>query len=347
MIARNWIRKQALKSPYVIAEVGVNHDGQLSKAFEIVKIAKHAGADAVKFQTFKAENLSTVNTPKANYQLSRDLPRSHFEMLKSLELKYDDHILIVSLCEKLGIDFISTPYSFHDAKFLESIDIQIFKTASADIVDLRLQKFIALTNKVAIISTGMATESEIESACNVYNKVGNDKLVLLHTTSEYPTPIENSKVQRVRWLKDKFNHEVGFSDHTETSHSAILSMALGARIFEKHITVRRSDIGPDHFASLDEKLFTKYVEDVSLAHLAFKQTTFKLSPAEDQMKLTSRKSIIAITDITKGGELALDKNIQLLRPGTGLDGRFLDEVVGKRALRDIKAGELILRSNLQ
>ena len=339
MTSQNWILKQKIDAPYIIAEAGVNHNGKLELALKLVEIAKQAGADAVKFQTFTAENLSRKDTPKVDYQLNRDVTRSHFEMLKSLELNYEDHRQVIEFCRQMKIDIISTPYSFKDAVFLESLKVGIFKTASADIVDLRLQEFIASTNSVALVSTGMASELEIQTAYRVYERTNKGQLVFLHATSEYPAPIENSKVRRVTWLRDNFNCEVGFSDHTSSNHSAILALAFGARIFEKHITLDKNDLGPDHFASLNRDEFSKYVEDLNYSHLALRNSVFDLSPAEMQMKQTSRKSITAISPIGVGDQLILDENIQLLRPGTGLDGSYLEQVNNKIANRSIQSGE--------
>jgi N,N'-diacetyllegionaminate synthase len=341
MMAKNWRMKIETNSPYIIAEVGVNHNGKLDLALKLVEIAKKAGADAVKFQTFTAENLSTLNAPKVEYQVKRDNSSSHFEMLKKLELKYEYHQQIIDFCGEMQIDFISTPYSLKDAKFLASLNIEIFKTASADIVDLVLHEYIASTNKIALVSTGMATESEVQTAYKVYSQCGNKQLVLLHSTSEYPAPISNSKIRRVQWLKSSFDCEVGFSDHTASNHSGILALALGARVFEKHITLDKYDAGPDHFASLSEEEFSNYVNDINCSHLALRNSYFELSDAEIQMRFTSRKSITAISRISVGDKLSFDGNIQLLRPGLGLDGRFLAQVNGRTANRDIQAGEFI------
>ena len=346
MTSHDWVQKEKIGAPYIIAEAGVNHNGKLELAIKLVEIAKQAGADAVKFQTFTADNLSTIDTPKVDYQLNRDVTRSHYEMLKSLELKYEDHLPVIAYCKKLGIDFISTPYSFKDAVFLQSLGVDIFKTASADIVDLRLQEFIASTKSVALVSTGMATESEIQTTYELYQGTSKNQLVLLHATSEYPAPIENSKIRRVAWLQNRFKCEVGFSDHTNSNHSAILALAFGARVFEKHITLDKNDSGPDHFASLNQEEFSMYVKDLNHSHLALQNSTFDLSPAEIQMKGTSRKSITAIASIQVGDELILDKNIQLLRPGTGLDGRYLEQVNNKTVNRGIPSGEVIKLEDL-
>jgi sialic acid synthase SpsE len=347
MTSQNWIQKEKIGAPYIIAEAGVNHNGKLELAIRLVEIAKQAGANAVKFQTFTAENLSSIDTPKVEYQLNRDITRSHFEMLKNLELKYEDHLPVIDYCRKLNIDFISTPYSFKDAVFLKSLSVDIFKTASADIVDLRMQEFIASTKSIALVSTGMATESEIQTTFNIYAGTSKNKLVLLHATSEYPAPIENSKVRRVAWLRDRFNCEVGFSDHTGSNHSGILALAFGARVFEKHITLDKNDSGPDHFASLNKDEFSKYVDDLNYSHLALLNSAFDLSTAEIQMKQTSRKSITATSPIHPGDKLILDENIQLLRPGTGLDGRYLKQVNNKVARRSIHSGEVIQLEDLK
>ena len=228
---------------YIIAEIGVNHGGDVSLAKEMIRAAKDSGADAVKFQTFTADALVSINTPKVKYQeTTTDVNESHYDMIKALEFKRDDHLPVIEFCQSLNIDFISTPYDVDSADFLNSIGVTIFKTASADIVDLDLHNYLAKLNKRVIIATGMSTLGEIEDAVKIYQAHNTlDKVTLLHCVSNYPCQHKSLNIRSMQTLANAFGADVGFSDHSIGSIGAIVSVSLGATVIEKHFTLDKSN----------------------------------------------------------------------------------------------------------
>lgn len=325
-------------SCYIIAEIGVNHNGSAELAIEMVKAAKEIGADAVKFQTFTAEKLVSQGTPKVKYQESTtSKSESHFEMIKNLEFSYEDHIPVFDYCNKASIDFISTPYDIESAKFLVSIGVRIFKTASADIVDLSLHEYIAGHADRAIVSTGMATLGEIEQVVNIYRKA-ECKLVLLHCVSNYPCSIESLNLNVITTLRNAFHCEVGYSDHANGSLPAALSVALGATVVEKHFTLDKTMDGPDHKASSDPEEFLDLIQAIRNAETALGDPFKVVQDEEQQMRTVSRKSLFLDMDIAKG--TCFEKHMfTLKRPGTGLYESELRYVAGSIATRDIDKGE--------
>ena len=323
----------------VIAEIGVNHDGDVQKAKELMSGAKAAGADVVKFQSFKAEELASSLTPKVPYQLIGDSNPTHLSMLKNLELTHQQQTELFAFSKEIGIEFLSTPYSVAEAKFLESLGVSAFKTASADIVDIPLHQYLASLGKAVIASTGMATRAEIEEIVSIYAKVGCE-LVLMHCTSEYPTPAENSNMQRISTLSKDFKLQIGFSDHSLDETAAVIAVALGSRIFEKHITLNKSDFGPDHAASLNLKEFEMYSNAIRKAERVLGTGNYVRTPAEDLMAQTSRKSLHLSRKLQKGDQL-MKEDLVLMRPGTGLFWSEAQKILGKHALRDLSKLHLL------
>lgn len=326
--------------PFIIAEIGVNHNGSVEKAIKLVDAAKSAGASAAKFQSFSADRLATEVTPKVEYQKIRDGQRTHFEMLKQLELSFSDQTKLKKYCDSIGIEFISTPYAIEDAIFLNSINVNCFKIASADIVDLPLLEYVSKTKKLTLISTGMASIDEIKSAVKFFHS-SNSNFILMHTTSEYPTTLEFTNISRLKALIQFNSSGIGFSDHTTDSIGAIMAIAIGATYFEKHFTLDKSDSGPDHAASLEPEEFKKYVLDIETGFKALGSEEFIRTAGEESMAKTSRKSLHYSRDLEVGNILGIS-DLVLLRPGTGMMWseceKFLD-----RALKHKVAQGTMLR----
>ena len=258
----NQLTRQSL-IPYFIAEIGVNHNGNINLAKKMVIAAKSSKANAVKFQTFKAENLVTPGTPKVKYQkLNTSKKESHFEMIKSLELTEKMHHEIFDFCKKKNIDFISTPYGIAEVKFLDKMGCKIFKTASADLVDLEMHNYLAENNKTVLISVGMSSMDEIRECVKIYKKNKNYNYVLLHCVSNYPCSHKSLNLNVLNTLKSEFKCEVGYSDHSIGYEAATLSCALGAKIIEKHFTTNKKLKGPDQAASTTPKDFFLLVNEV-------------------------------------------------------------------------------------
>lgn len=327
-------------SCYIIAEIGVNHAGSVALAKEMIDAAKKSGADAVKFQTFTAEKLVSAKTPKVKYQESTtDKDESHFQMIKDLEFSYEDHMPVFEYCNQLDIDFISTPYDVESAEFLVSIGVKIFKTASADIVDLSLQRFIAQHAERAIVSTGMATLGEIERVVDIYRKSKCD-LTLLHCVSNYPCATESLNLNVLTTLKHAFMCNVGYSDHALGPLPAVAAVALGASIIEKHFTLDKLMIGPDHKASSDPKEFAELVQSVRCTEIALGSPIKSVQEEEKQMREVSRKSLFLNRDVQEGEILTYDM-FELKRPGTGLYEAELSSIIGLFSSKQLVKGQML------
>lgn len=327
-------------SCYIIAEIGVNHAGSVELAKEMIDAAKASGADAVKFQTFTAEKLVSAKTPKVKYQESTtEKDESHYQMIKSLEFSYEDHVPVFEYCKSLNLDFISTPYDVESATFLASIGVKIFKTASADIVDLSLQDFIARHADLAIVSTGMATLGEIEKVVEIYRE-HNCKLTLLHCVSNYPCAIESLNLNVLKTLKSAFLCDVGYSDHAIGSLPAVASVALGATIVEKHFTLDKNMIGPDHKASSDPIEFAELVSAIRNTEIALGSPFKSVQAEEMQMRQVSRKSLFLTQDIEEGEVIARDM-LTLKRPGTGIYEAELNVIIGSTSTKKLVADDML------
>jgi N-acetylneuraminate synthase/N,N'-diacetyllegionaminate synthase len=326
----------------LIAEIGVNHNGDMILAKEMIDAAKESGADAVKFQTFKAETLVSQGTPKVKYQESTTSPQeSHFEMIKSLELSRDNHFLLSDYCLKKEIKFLSTPYDIESAKFLnEDLNLEIFKTASADLIDLPLHEYIAESGKPVIISVGMSSLGEIEENLNIYNSYKHRDVILLHCVSNYPCAHENLNLRVLKTLKQAFDLPVGYSDHSIGSEAAILSIGLGAKIIEKHFTLDKNLSGPDHLASSTPAEFKSIASSVRNAEKILGSSIKICQQEEKQMAEVSRKSIV-MKEAAKAGTVLSTKNLCVKRPGTGLSPKLLYQIYGLKLSVDKDFDELL------
>jgi N,N'-diacetyllegionaminate synthase len=330
---------ETLNKCLLIAEIGVNHNGDMNTAMKLIEKAKEAGADVVKFQTFTAKNLVTLDAPKVEYQLrNSDRNESHYEMLRKLELTHNQHVLLKNYCEEISIEFASTPYDIDSARFLhENLDVKFFKTASADIVDLPLHRYIAKTKKPTIVAVGMATLGEIERVCEIYRQEENSNLILLHCVSNYPCSDASINMKVLRTLQTAFNLPVGYSDHSEGDVAATISISLGARVIEKHFTLSRDATGPDHKASDTPEQFAQLVKNVRRAEEILGSSQKKRQKEETRMAEISRKSIHMAKTI-EAGEDFNEEHLMLKRPGTGILALEIDNILGKRARKKIQEG---------
>ena len=324
------IKKICSNTPYFVAEIGVNHNGNLNLAKKMILAAKASKANAVKFQTFSAENLASPNTPKVKYQKKKtSKAQTHFQMLRSLELSKEMHYKIFNFCKKIKIDFISTPYGIEEAKFLDKLGCKIFKTASADLVDLQMHEYLAKKNKTVFISVGMSSIEEIKDCISVYKKFSNSKFILLHCVSNYPCSDESLNINVLTTLKKLFKCEVGFSDHSIGHDASMLTLALGAKVIEKHFTTNKKLRGPDQATSILPKDFLKLVNKVKKAKIILGSEKKKCQPEEKEMALVSRKSL-TVNRFLKKNTIMKKEFLTLKRPGTGIFYKDLRLILGKK-----------------
>jgi sialic acid synthase SpsE len=334
-------------SCYLIAEIGVNHGGDIDLARKMVVAAKESGADAVKFQTFTAETLVSRGTPKVRYQeITTSKDETHYEMIRKLELKREHHKPLIQFCEQIGVDFISTPYDVASAAFLDSLGVDVFKTASADVVDLPLQSLLAKTGKTVIVATGMATMEEIREATDIYDKENNRNLALLHCVANYPCSDASLNLRVITTLRSAFTCTVGFSDHSVGSQAAALSVALGAKIIEKHFTLDKTLSGPDHKASSTPEEFLDLVRAVRHAELVLGSPEKACQDEERQMAEVARKSIVIRKAIKAGESLTLE-HIMMKRPGTGLRANRIPFVLGKTTKRSMDPDHVLQAQDVE
>lgn len=327
-------------SVLIIAEAGVNHNGCKDLAIRMVDEARRVGADCIKFQTYKTENLVTAFAKKAKYQINEDENVLQANMLKRFELSWDDFKFVKGYCDQTGITFISTPFDLESIDFLESIGIPFWKVSSGEITNYPYLVAIAETEKPVVLSTGMCTLGEIERAMNVLKKHGTKDIKLLHCNTEYPTPFDDVNLSAIQTIRDSFGFEVGYSDHTLGIEVPIAAVALGATIIEKHFTLDRNMEGPDHKASLEPEEFAKMVKAIRNVEKALGDGIKKPTPSEKKNIPIVRKSIVAKKDI-KSGDVFSVENITTKRPGTGISPMLWNEVIGKKAVRDYKEDDLI------
>ena len=324
----------------IIAEAGVNHNGDINIAKRLVDEAKKAGADIVKFQTFVPELLSSKKTKMANYQ-KKNLGEedSQLNMLRKLALSFDSFVELSDYCKKIGIKFLSTPFDLQSISFLDNLQ-DIWKIPSGEITNYPYLVEIAKTNKPVILSTGMCSMEEIEESLNVLIDHGSEKISILHCNTQYPTPYCDVNLKAMNTLKDKFGVKVGYSDHTLGIEVPIAAVALGAEIIEKHFTLDRSMDGPDHKASLEPKELADMVRAIRNIEKALGDGEKRVTESERANLSVARKSIVAKIDIKKG-EIFSDHNLTTKRPGTGISPMKWNSVIGTVAIRDFQKDELI------
>lgn len=324
---------------FVIAEIGVNHNNNISLAKKLIKNAKLAGADAVKFQTFKAENLVLPGTRKVKYQLNSSKDKEdHYQMIKKLELSYEDHKTLFKYCKKNKIIFLSTPYDVKSAKFLNKLGVRIFKTASADLIDYNLHNYLAKLKKPVIISTGMSSINDVKKTVQIYRKNKNFNIALLHCVSNYPCSLKSINLNVLNSLK-KFGFIVGYSDHSDDILIPCLAVSAGSRIIEKHFTLKKNLKGPDHKASFNTRELKKMINQIRKTELVMGKKIKKIQPEELEMSKISKKSLYFNKNKKKGSKI---KNTDLvsLRPGLGINPFSINKLIGKKLKRDIKKNQI-------
>jgi N,N'-diacetyllegionaminate synthase len=325
-----------------IAEAGVNHNGDVNTAIRLCDVAREAGADAVKFQTFKAASLATAGAEKAAYQ-DRNAPsegESQRDMLEKLELTEAEFRAVRDHCATIGIEFISTPFDEDSADFLDALGVDRFKVSSGDLTHLDFLRRLAGYGKPVIISTGMATLAEVEDAVRAIEEAGDPPLSILHCVSNYPARPDQANLRAMATLAAAFGRPVGWSDHTEGGVITLASVAAGARIIEKHFTLDRSMPGPDHAASLEPDELAALIAGVRAVEAAMGDGVKRPTPDEQDTARVARRSLVAARDIPAGTRLG-EADIAARRPGHGLPPKRRPEVVGRTAARDIAEGELL------
>lgn len=326
---------------YIIAEAGVNHNGDINLALQLADEAKKAGADCVKYQTFKAERIITRNAPKAEYQLRvTDAGESQFEMLKSLELDANSYDRLVAHCKDIGIDFLSTPYNHEDADFLEDLGVQAFKIASGQLIELNFLRHVALKNKPLLISTGMATMAEIAEAVETIRATGNEQLIVLQCTTNYPSSLRDANIRAMTTIQNAFKCQVGYSDHVPDDYACYAAVALGAKVIEKHFTLDTSMNGPDHSSSLDPAGFSKLVHGIRAIEMSLGSFIKSPTDAEISNSVGMRRSVATRAQIKKGEVFTLE-NTGFKRPATGLPPKMLDDILNKKSAVDIHPDTII------
>lgn len=329
-------------TPIIIAEAGVNHNGDLRRALAMVDAAKNAGADYIKFQTFKAERLVTSFGETAQYQKANCNAVSQIDMLRKLQLSFDNFRLLSEYCREKEIGFLSTPFDEESIDFLLSLGMDFLKVPSGEITNLPYLRHIAATSVPVIISTGMSSLDDIRNALAVFYKEGYDAstLTLLHCNTEYPTPMVDVNLRAMVAMHDIFALPVGYSDHTKGIEIPVAATALGATVIEKHFTLSRQLPGPDHAASLEPDELAAMVSSIRNVSIALGSDQKHVTESERKNISVARKSIVAARDI-KAGETFTEENLTVKRPGNGISPMKWDEVIGTTASRDFPADSLI------
>ena len=328
---------------FIIAEAGVNHNGSIDLAKRLIGTASESGADAVKFQTFKAEKLVSKNAQKASYQKeTTDSSESQYEMIKKLELDVDTHKELISYCHTKNIMFLSTPFDHDSIDMLDNLGLEIFKIPSGEITNLPYLRHIGSLKKEVILSTGMADIGEIEDALDILTNAGTSKanITILHANTMYPTPMEDVNLKAMQTIACTFGCKVGYSDHTLGIEVPIAAVAMGASVIEKHFTLDRDMEGPDHKASLEPEELKAMVKAIRNIEKALGNGIKKPSPSERPNMEVARKSIVAAKPIKKGEVFSKD-NLAVKRPGNGISPMRWDEIVGTVASKDYNMDDLI------
>jgi N,N'-diacetyllegionaminate synthase len=329
---------------FFIAEAGVNHNGSTTMGKQLIDIALEAGADAVKFQTFKTENIITRNAPKSTYHIETtgdDNNQSWFDLLKTQEMSKKMHAELIEYCNNKGIIFLSTPYDEESADLLEELDVPAFKIASTDTSNIPLLRYIAKKGRPMILSSAMATMEEVELAIDTVRGEALNKFAMLQCTGNYPAKLSDTNLRVMQTYKKKLNCVVGYSDHTPDLINPVAATAMGAKIYEKHFTIDRSLPGPDHRMALELDELKQTIKAIRDTESALGSHLKKVLESEIENRAKLRKSIVSKLNIKKDDIITIDM-ISFKRPGHGIQPRDLDNVIGKKALFDIPNGTVLL-----
>lgn len=328
-------------SAYIIAEAGVNHNGNLDTALHMVESAKECGCDCIKFQTFQTEKLVTKTAKKADYQIQNTRNKgSQFSMLKALELTFDDFYVLKERCDNIGIDFMSTPFDQESVDLLERLAVPVYKMSSGDITNKPLLQYVADKHKPMIISTGMCTMDEVHEAIGWIEQRNNLQITILHCTSNYPTPYNEVNMNAMLTLRQEFSYDVGYSDHTKGIIIPIMAAAMGATVIEKHFTLDKHMEGPDHKASLDIIELKEMVAAIKNIEMAGGDGIKRPTKSEMSTRDVARKSIVLRRAMKKGEILRLE-DMDMKRPGNGIPPKYVDIINGKRLVRDVAVEEVL------
>jgi N-acetylneuraminate synthase len=326
---------------FIIAEAGVNHNGSLDLALRLIDAAKAGGADAVKFQTFRADLLASHSAQKAPYQeRTTSSSESQFAMLQRLELDAAAHRNLIDHCRRTEIQFLSSPFDIESADLLAEMDVPLYKIPSGEITNLPFLKHVAEKGKPLILSTGMSTLGEVEEAVRVIHDTGASRLTLLHCVTEYPAPYEEINLRAMQTLRAAFGLPVGYSDHTPGIEIAVAATALGAEVIEKHLTLDRSLPGPDHHASLEPAEFAQMVASIRHVESALGTGVKAPAPCELPNIPVARKSIVAVRRLPAGHQLS-SSDLAIKRPGSGLAAKFLPALLGRTLRADVDEEEIL------
>ncbi len=332
-------KKISDKSPvFIIAEAGVNHNGSFEMAKRLIDVAKRAGADAVKFQTFKAKDLAVKHAKKESYMKTKD--KNQYDMLSRLELSNEDYKNLALYCKKKNIIFLSTPYDEPSADFLEKLNVSAFKIGSGEITHIPLIEHVAKKGLPVIISTGASNISEVSEAVRAIKRQGNNKIILLHCTSYYPAPFDQINLRVIQTLQKLFGVIVGYSDHTQGIAASIGAVALGARVIEKHFTSDKNLEGPDHKASIEPKELKELILNIRNIEKALGTPEKRPTKVEHEEITLGRRSIVASRNIIKG-EIITSDMLAVKRPGTGLAPKYITKLIGKTAKNNIPKDTLL------
>lgn len=329
----------------IIAEAGVNHNGSVEMAKQLIDKAAESGADIIKFQTFKSEKIVSRSARQAEYQkknIGKDSDDSQLNMLKKLELSEEAHAELISYCEQKGIKFFSTAFDLESINYLHSLGLGLWKIPSGEITNYPYIKKISQYSEPVILSTGMCEMQDISNAMSVLlnNGLKREQITILHCNTEYPTPYKDVNLRAMQEIKETFNVEVGYSDHTNGIEVPIAAVALGATVIEKHFTLDRSLPGPDHKASLEPQELKAMVSSIRHIEDALGDGHKKISESERKNIAVARKSIVAACNIRKG-DLLTERNLTVKRPGTGISPMNWESVIGTKAVKDFQEEDLI------
>lgn len=328
-------------SVLVIAEAGVNHNGSLETAKRLVDMAKECGADVIKFQTFKAYESTGVYAEKAQYQKENtESVESQYEMIKQLELPFEDFKILQLYCNEKGIIFASTPDGIESLDYLIELEVPFIKVGSTEVSNLKFLEKIAQSGKEIILSTGMSYLSEVDVAVRTIIKTGNNKIKLMQCTTDYPTKLEDVNLRAMVTMREAFHLPVGFSDHTEGCEAAVAAVALGAEFIEKHITLDKNMEGPDHKASMDKIEFKNYIQSIRNTEMLLGDGIKRPTERELIIEKDVRRSIVAARNLENGTVLTEDM-LDCKRPGYGLDPSMMKYVIGRTIGRSVRKDELI------
>lgn len=330
-----------LDRTFIIAEIGINHDGSLDKLKKMIDSAKECGADAVKLQIMTGYDLVAGNISFTFGTNQKKSTEDLAELFYKRRIKNEWIPLIYEYCRKVGIICFSTPFSHKTVDLLESVNNPIYKISSGDITHLPLIDYISKKAKPIIMSTGKSTLSDVDEAIRTIKKNGNDNFAILHCVSLYPTPYEELNLRIMNTLSDSFQCTVGFSDHSEGYISSVAAVCMGAKIIEKHFTLNKDDYGPDHWFSLNPTELKLLVENIRLVEKSFGSPNKKVLESENEVYKRASRSIVASRNIKKG-EILSNDNLTYKRPGIGIRPKYIDIVCGRKALRDFKADEIIM-----